>query len=244
MRRLVVPVLMLALLLPELGPLMVTPAGAATPRAQVTRPAPCPTPQPRQVWHIPAKEAMLTFDDGPSPRYTPILLAILKKYHVQATFFLIGENAQRNPEVVREILAAGMVIGNHSWDHPDLERVSSARLSTEIDRTSAVLTSITGSAPCFFRFPYGAASAADIAAVNERGLTPMLWTVDTRDWAGASTSAIVSTVWRELSSSHGAVILQHDIQGPRTLDAVPTIIAGLRARGYSFVTAYQGKPSP
>ncbi len=237
-------------------PLATSPApqpGAAQPQL-FTRPVPipkptpkspaCPKPRPLQAWKIPAKEAMLTFDDGPNPIYTPRLLAVLKKYHVKATFFLIGKHAAEYPAVVRQIKAAGMVIGNHSWDHPNLAKASSSKLAMEIDRTSATLKKITGASPCFFRFPYGSANPGAIAAVNARGMTPYIWTVDTRDWAGVSTSGIISTVWSELSTRHGAVILQHDIQGPRTINAVPTIIAGLRARGYKFITAYGGKPSP
>ena len=206
--------------------------------------ATCPQPQPLQVWRVPVHEAMLTFDDGPNPIYTPIVLRVLARYHVHATFFLVGKNAAAYPGLVRRIVAGGNVIGNHSWDHADLATVTPARLAYEIDHTNAVLKAITGTQPCFFRFPYGAADPAAIAAVNARGMTPYIWTVDTRDWAGASTSLIESTVWRELSSHHGAVVLQHDIQGPRSLDAVPAIIAGLRARGYSFITAAAGRPTP
>ena len=231
-----------------------TPRGNRETPDLFSRPTPKPTPKPAaprcpklqriQAWKIPAKEAMLTFDDGPNPIYTPKLLAVLKKYHVKATFFLIGKHAAEYPAVVRQIKAAGMVIGNHSWDHPNLAKASSSKLAMEIDRTSATLKKITGASPCFFRFPYGSANPGAIAAVNARGMTPYIWTVDTRDWAGVSTSGIISTVWSELSTRHGAVILQHDIQGPRTINAVPTIIAGLRARGYKFITAYGGKPSP
>jgi peptidoglycan-N-acetylglucosamine deacetylase len=241
LRRLAVPVVALALMLPGLA---AAPAGAAVLRGATAKPAPCPKSRAQQVWQVPVHEAMLTFDDGPHPIYTPKLLAILKKAHVKATFFLIGRNAQEYPDVVRQIKAAGMVIGNHSWDHPNLAKVSSAKLASEIDRTSATLKKITGAKPCFFRFPYGSANASAIAAVNARGMTPFIWTVDTRDWAGTSTAGIISTVWRELSTKHGAVILQHDIQGPRSINAVPAIIAGLRARGYTFITAYGGKPSP
>lgn len=213
-------------------------------RADAKAAAPCPTPQARQVARIPAGEAMLTFDDGPNPRWTPMLLAILMKYHVKATFFLVGQNAARYPALVRQIVADGNVIGNHSWDHADLARLDAAQLASEIDRTDATLKQITGAVPCFFRFPYGAASRGDITAVNQRGMTPYYWSVDTRDWAGVSTSGIVATVWRELSTAHGAIVLQHDIQGPRSIDAVPAIIAGLRARHYRFVTATLGKPAP
>ncbi|BEP13501.1 hypothetical protein acdb102_18120 [Acidothermaceae bacterium B102] len=223
------------------------PAGARPldgPPAPTAHAASCPKPQDLQVWRVPTHEAMLTFDDGPNPIYTPIALRVLARYHVHATFFLVGKNAAAYPALVRRIVAAGNVIGNHSWDHADLAKVSPARLAYEIDHTNAVLKAITGKQPCFFRFPYGAANPAAIAAVNARGMTPYIWTVDTRDWAGASTSLIETTVWRELSSHHGAVVLQHDIQGPRSIDAVPTIISGLRARGYSFITAAGGKPTP
>src|SRR5438105_6207789 len=77
----------------------------------------CPKPQPLQVWKVPVHQAMLTFDDGPSPVYTPIALAILARYHVHATFFLVGKNAAAYPDLVRRIVAGGNVIGNHSWDH-------------------------------------------------------------------------------------------------------------------------------
>jgi peptidoglycan/xylan/chitin deacetylase (PgdA/CDA1 family) len=223
------------------GPAVARPVGPTAPPPVAS---PCPRPQPLQVWKVPAHQAMLTFDDGPNPVYTPIALKILARAHVHATFFLIGKNAAAYPDLVRRIVASGNVIGNHSWDHANLARLTPARLAYEIDHTDAVLTAITGHKPCFFRFPYGSATPAAIAAVNARGMTPYIWTVDTRDWTGASTALIESTVWRELWRSHGAVILQHDVQGPQTLHAVPAVIAGLRARGYSFITPAGGKPQP
>jgi peptidoglycan/xylan/chitin deacetylase (PgdA/CDA1 family) len=220
-------------------------AAVATPRpAHPGAHQPCPTAQPRQVARIPAGEAMLTFDDGPDPRWTPKLLAILSTAHVKATFFLVGRNAARYPALVRDIVAAGNVVGNHSWDHASMPQLNGLQQAEEIDRTDKTLRAITGALPCFFRFPYGAATRASIAAVNKRGMTPYYWSVDTRDWAGTSTSGILATVWRELSPTHGAIILQHDIQGARTIAAVAPIIAGLRARHYRFVTADAAHPQP
>ena len=169
----------------------------------------------------------LTFDDGPYPSTTPALLAALEG--VRATFFLWGEHAAAHPALVREIAAAGHVIGNHTWTHPYLTGLSPDAREQEVRRTQDLLVSLTGVRPVLFRPPYGDTDDAVRATVSSvsHGLTEVLWTVDTRDWAGASADEIVAAAAR---AEPGGVVLMHEGR-PATVEAVPRILADLAARG-------------
>jgi peptidoglycan/xylan/chitin deacetylase (PgdA/CDA1 family) len=169
----------------------------------------------------------LTFDDGPYPSTTPALLAALGG--VRATFFLWGEHAAAHPALVREIAAAGHVIGNHTWTHPYLTGLSPEARDQEVRRTQDLLVSLTGVRPVLFRPPYGDTDDAVRATVSSvsHGLTEVLWTVDTRDWAGASADDIVAAAGR---ADPGGVVLMHEGR-PATVEAVPRILADLTTRG-------------
>lgn len=167
----------------------------------------------------------LTFDDGPYPSTTPALLAALGG--VRATFFLWGEHAAAHPELVREIAAAGHVIGNHTWTHPHLTGLSPEARGAEVGRTQDLLTELSGTPPVLFRPPYGDTDAGVVSAADAHGLTEVLWTVDTRDWAGAATDEIVAAADR---AEAGGVVLMHEGR-PATVAAVPRVLAGLAARG-------------
>ncbi|MET7396513.1 polysaccharide deacetylase family protein [Dactylosporangium sp. NPDC005572] len=169
----------------------------------------------------------LTFDDGPSPGTTGALLDALRAAGARATFFDIGGNAQAHPALVRAKRDAGMWIGNHSWTHPHLPGLPAGRVAAELSQTQALLERLTGAAPRLFRPPYGETDATVRAAGARLGLTEVLWTVDTRDWSGATTDRIVAAA-DELEP--GGVLLMHDGY-PATVAAVPRIVAGLRARG-------------
>ncbi|MEA5367036.1 polysaccharide deacetylase family protein [Amycolatopsis sp., V23-08] len=168
----------------------------------------------------------LTFDDGPHPETTPALLAALGD--APATFFLQGSNAADHPDLVRAIAAAGHTIGNHSWTHPRLPALSPPERELEVARTQDLLTGITGTRPALFRPPYGDTDAAVAATIAGHGLAEILWTVDTRDWAGASTGEIVEA---SAVVEPGGVILMHDGGYASTVAAVPRILAALAARG-------------
>jgi peptidoglycan/xylan/chitin deacetylase (PgdA/CDA1 family) len=168
----------------------------------------------------------LTFDDGPTSN-TNTLLNVLKSAGVRATFFNIGTNAQNNQSLVAAEKNAGMWIGNHSWTHPHLTQLSTAQITSEISQTQNTIQQATGTAPKLFRPPYGETNATLKSIEAQYGLTEVLWSVDSQDWNGASTSAIVQAAGTLQS---GGVILMHD--GYSTTNAaVPQIVSNLNSRG-------------
>ena len=174
----------------------------------------------------------LTFDDGPGP-YTRRLLGYLRSAGVPSTFFMIGEQVAARPAVARAVAADGNEIGDHTWDHPDLTTCSPARLAREIDATITTISADAGVRPSLLRPPYGAMDAQVRSAARKAGLAIALWSVDTLDWKTHSTSRTVAAALA--GARRGAIILMHDIH-PWTVAAVPRILAGLRARGYTPVT--------
>ena len=182
------------------------------------------------------KKIALTFDDGPSPLYTEKLLALLEKHGVKATFFIIGENAAENPEPVRAIAAAGHEIGNHTYTHAHLNKLSAERVKEEIEKTEKILTELAGTRPHLFRPPGGLTSPGADRLIEEAGLRSILWSVDTRDWSLPPASRIIRTVREEISP--GAILLFHDLnrKGLPTLDALEILLPELLAQGYEFVT--------
>ncbi|WP_340377436.1 polysaccharide deacetylase family protein [Streptomyces sp. SS7] len=174
----------------------------------------------------------LTFDDGPVAD-TQRLLRILKERHVPVTFYLVGKNVQRYPSTVRAAAAAGHQIGNHSWDHADLTRLSRAAVASEVSRTDTAIKQATGKKPTTFRAPYGAQNAT-VRAVAARPLVH--WSVDTLDWKYRDTARLIRVV--KADTRPGDIVLMHDIHRT-TVDAVPGIINGLTARGFHFVTVDQ-----
>jgi peptidoglycan/xylan/chitin deacetylase (PgdA/CDA1 family) len=178
----------------------------------------------------------LTFDDGPGP-YTERILAVLRRYGVAATFFVIGIHVRDHPDVVRDEVRAGMAVGNHSWDHPSrppFAKLRSARLRAEIDRTEDLLVSM-GIAPRFFRPPGGSFSQRVIDGARAVDSRVVLWDVDPRDWVrGHSPGGIVRAVLSAVKP--GAIVELHD-GGPNAaalLAALPRIIEGIRAKGLRF----------
>ncbi|MEU0791978.1 polysaccharide deacetylase family protein [Amycolatopsis sp. NPDC005961] len=167
----------------------------------------------------------LTFDDGPYPATTPALLAALGG--VRATFFLWGEHAAAHPDLVRAIAAAGHTIGNHTWTHPHLTGLAAEARDQEIRRTQDLLVTLTGLRPALFRPPYGDTDDAVRTTAAEHELTEVLWTVDTRDWAGAPADEVEAAASR---AEPGGVVLMHEGR-PATVEAVPRILAALAARG-------------
>ena len=213
-------------------------------------PSPVPSPSPTPATPAPAVPAVgagvpapvpagpvdcavvacvaLTYDDGPSI-HTPRLLDALAAAHVKATFFVLGRSVTAYPEVLRREAELGMAIGNHTWSHRDMRRLTDAELRTEIDTTSAAVVTVVGSAPTLMRPPYGAYHDRTRAL----GLPIIRWDVDSEDWRNRSAAI---TTQRVLSAVRpGSIVLMHDIH-PSTVDATPGIIAALQARGYVLVT--------
>jgi peptidoglycan/xylan/chitin deacetylase (PgdA/CDA1 family) len=179
----------------------------------------------------------MTFDDGPSPETTPRLLDILKQRNIKATFFMIGQNAERNPEIVKRILADGHEIGNHSWTHPQFAKLSDDRVSEEITKTQNAIKAASGYTPTLLRPPYGSITARQKEWIeNQFGLSVILWSVDPFDWKRPGASVIEQRI---LSGARpGAIILSHDIH-KQTVDSMPSTLDELAAKGFKFVTVSQ-----
>lgn len=157
---------------------------------------------------------MLTFDDGPHPEYTPRILDTLAKYEVRATFFVCGEMADYNRDLLTRMADEGHVVGNHTWSHPLLTKLSRRRVRSEMERTSEVVERACGEAPRWFRAPYGAWNRAAFQLGAELGMEPLAWTVDTLDWTTPGTGTIVDRV--EEGAAPGVVVLSHDAGGDRS----------------------------
>ena len=204
--------------------------------ANIPKP-PEPKPEPAPAAPTPApttgnKVIALTFDDGPGP-YTAHLLDILDQYGAKATFFLIGSKVSGQASVVRSIQARGHQLGNHSWSHPELPKLSVDQIAGEIDRTNEAIRQATGVKPSILRPPYGAVNGVVLEQLRLRNMSSILWSVDTRDWADRNSQIVCS---RAVAGARpGAVILMHDIH-QTSVNAVPCILSSLKQQGYSFVT--------
>ncbi|MGW6706182.1 polysaccharide deacetylase family protein [Streptomyces sp. NPDC054956] len=180
----------------------------------------------------PAAAMTLTFDDGPDPRYTPAILDTLSRYGVRAMFFVCGEMATDNRDLLRRMAAEGHVIGNHTWTHPLMTKLSRPALASEIGRTSEVVQEVTGEAPLWFRAPFGAWNRAAFEIGAELGMEPLAWTVDTLDWKEPGTTTIVSRVLK--GAGPGVIVLNHDAGGNRSqsVQALANYLPQLLGRGY------------
>jgi peptidoglycan/xylan/chitin deacetylase (PgdA/CDA1 family) len=159
-------------------------------------------------------ELALTFDDGPNPVCTPRLLDILASHGAHATFFMMGSFAQQEPALVRRILAAGHLIGNHSWSHPNLARTSGRLVDEELTRTNQTLQQITGIPIRYFRPPYGGRRPYVLRTARRLGMIPVTWNAMTNDWAEPSADAtaarLIRFVDRLQQQGHAANIVLHD----------------------------------
>ncbi len=188
---------------------------------------------PRRKW------LALTFDDGPHQYFTPKLLAILKQYGVKATFFLVGDMAERHPELVKAELDGGHEIGNHTYDHVNLTKIPTEEVATEIQAGGDVLQSISGVRPHLFRPPGGDYDDNVSEAAESLGYTTVLWTDNAGDWMSPGRRTIERKVLGR--AYNGGVILMHDgIQ--ETIDILPQLITTLRKEGYEFVTIDEMMP--
>jgi peptidoglycan-N-acetylglucosamine deacetylase len=184
------------------------------------------------------RDVALTFDDGPGP-FTPRILAALERLRAKATFFEIGRQVREYPQLTARLARAGMVIGDHTEDHPPLAQLSPREQAAEIDEAADAIRAAGAPQPLLFRPPYGSFDDATLDLLRAREMLMALWTVDTSDYARPGVRRIIYTA---LSGARpGAIILFHDGGGNRsqTLAALPRIIERLRQRGYRLVTIPQ-----
>jgi peptidoglycan/xylan/chitin deacetylase (PgdA/CDA1 family) len=220
----------------------VTPALAAP---QVSTECPAPPYGTNRSAPGTGKTVALTFDDGPGAS-TASILSILNSYGVTATFFNIGQNMAARPGLVQQEARRGYLLGNHTWDHPNMTLLSASAQGTEMDRASAEQVSVSGVQACAFRPPGGSYNSATLSQAQLRRMKVWLWSVDTEDWKanGSSSSYWVNRII-SLAESEGGV-LQHPVVlmhnqppgNPATVLALPTIIRFFRDRGYTFVDLF------
>jgi len=194
----------------------------------------------------------LTFDDGPDGRWTPKILNILKQKHAVATFFVIGQNMQAKPELVQREVAEGMMVGNHTWTHPNIADTPLPQTDLEINTTQRLFAVLTGKSMRFFRPPYfGDAEpstpgeVAPLVVAQKLGYLIVGLRVDTDDWQKPSPDSIIQKTMERLADPNpqtgGQVVLMHDAGGDRsrTVEALPGLIDAIRARGLRLVTVDQ-----
>ena len=182
----------------------------------------------------------MTFDDGPDATLTPRLLDILKARHLHVTFFVLGQRVKDHPEIIQRAVAEGHEIGNHSWDHPPLNKLAEGGLQHQMADTSAVIKEAIGKAPTIMRPPYGATNPRLSRAIErEYGMKVILWSVDPFDWKNPGSKVVESRIlngWKESGGAKsGAIILSHDIH-KGTVEAMPDTLDTLLAKGFKFVT--------
>ncbi|KHK03531.1 glycosyltransferase [Desulfovibrio sp. TomC] len=191
------------------------------------------------------KTVALTFDDGPDPKYTPRILDILRQTGAAATFFVIGSNAERNPELLRRTYAEGHDIGNHTYTHPNIADVSTTQLTLEVSATQRLFESVLGHRTHLFRSPYGEDSEPEtqdqvrpLEILGKQGYVFVGMNIDPNDWRQPGVDAIVEETVRQVEIGEGNIILLHDGGGDRaqTVAALPRIIEILRGKGYQFAT--------
>ncbi len=175
-------------------------------------------------------EVALTFDDGPSPKYTPLLLDGLKERNVRATFFLLGQNVKENQELVQRMQAEGHLLGNHTYNHVQLNKIPETTARQEILKTNNEIYEATGKYPEYMRPPYGAWKKNMELCVE---MLPVFWDIDTLDWKSQNVDAILKAAGEE--PEDGSIILMHD-EYQTSVEAALLLVDRLKEKGYEFVT--------
>jgi peptidoglycan/xylan/chitin deacetylase (PgdA/CDA1 family) len=184
-----------------------------------------------------SKMVALTFDDGPDPQFTPRILDVLKQYQAHATFFVIGELANKSPDIIKRMVAEGNEVANHGYSHRTSRTSTMVEYANEIQNTERAIQAISGARTRWFRPNNMSISPAMLMASEATHHTIVLWTIDARDWAAGSSSEVAqAAVPRDIK--RGSVILLHDGGGNRqmTVSAVRRILDELKARGFVSVT--------
>lgn len=223
----------------------------ASGNAQTTEASPAPVKPagPKVVFtNVPndGNYVAITFDDGPNPVQTPRLLDILAKRNIKATFYVVGQCVKEYPSVLERIVKEGHELGNHSWSHPNLGKMSDAAVKQQLQDTHDLIVKTVGVPPKSLRPPYGSFSPRQQQwAFNEFGYKTILWGVDPFDWKKPGAGVIAQRILTQTKS--GDIILAHDIH-KQTIDAMEETLDGLIAKGFRFATVSEllamEKPRP
>ncbi|MCR8656860.1 polysaccharide deacetylase family protein [Paenibacillus endoradicis] len=183
------------------------------------------------------KYVALTFDDGPDTKYTPAILDILKQYNVKATFFVVGTQVEKHGSVLQRILDEGHSIGNHSYNHANLTKLSNKEIAYQIKKADDLITAVIGVKPDWIRAPYGAVNDMVKESMKDDDRSFIGWDVDTRDWAGSSVEEMRKNINENTKSN--SIILMHSFGGKHiknTVELLPYIIQDLQDKGFTLVT--------
>ncbi|HEX3010726.1 MAG TPA: polysaccharide deacetylase family protein [Syntrophomonadaceae bacterium] len=182
------------------------------------------------------KLVALTIDDGPDPRYTPQILNILQQYHIKATFFVVGENIKKHPNLLIRAIWEGNEIENHTFSHPNLRMKSVSQTEEEIIRNQELILSYTHRRPQYFRPPKGLLKKETIGLCESYGYRVVLWTICVEHTASKTPQVMAARVVK--AASPDIIILAHDgrLDRSKTVKALPLVIEGYKKKGYRFVT--------
>ncbi|MFJ7369693.1 polysaccharide deacetylase family protein [Lysinibacillus sp. NPDC098008] len=211
-----------------INPLLASDFQIAMENVQPTTPAPTADPNKKRI--------ALTFDDGPHPKVTEQILNILDKYHAKATFFMLGSRVQYYPDIANDVLARGHEVGNHTWNHPVLTKLTQEQVMKEYNATAAEIEKAIHQGATVFRPPYGATNDAINAEIP---IPVVLWTIDTLDWKHRNAQQLLPNIKNNLHNN--AIVLMHDIH-QSTADGLDAALAYLQEQGYEFVTVSEILP--
>lgn len=213
----------------------VAPASPSPSPAHSASPLPSATPRiSYNSVHVSDHQIAMTFDDGPSDKLTPKLLDLLAERHIKATFFVIGQSVAEHPEIVQRASREGHEIGNHSWSHPNLGKMSDEAVRRELRKTDDAIFAAIGHHPALMRPPYGSLTARQRKWIHEEfGYRIILWEVDPLDWKRPGPSVVEHRI--VANTRAGDIVLAHDIH-PGTVDAMPGTFTALAQKGFKFET--------
>jgi peptidoglycan/xylan/chitin deacetylase (PgdA/CDA1 family) len=215
------------------------PTATASPKTEkeAAEKTPAPAKQPAITFssvHVDGPYIAMTFDDGPSAKLTPKLLDLLAARHIKATFFVLGENVAEHPEIIARAAREGHEVASHSWSHPNFAKMSQEGIRSQLQRTDDAISGATGQRPTLFRPPYGAITPREKSWIHDQfGYDIILWDVDPYDWKRPGPAVVRNRIMKE--TRPGSIVLSHDIH-PGTIEAMPSTLDALEAKGFKFVT--------
>lgn len=190
------------------------------------------------IFRVPAKEKViaLSFDDGPDPQYTVPILKTLSEKDARATFFVVGDNASRYPDIIHQMVRQGNEVANHTWSHPEMDTVPPTELISQVDTTSRLINELTGKDNHFFRPPKGVLNDDSKELLAKAGYTTIMWSICIENKKAETPEKMAQRVLDQIKP--GQIILLHDgrLDRTKTVKALPLLLNGLKQKGYKAVT--------